>query len=86
MSSACRLKLPRCTYKNSGHITAMLDQSDGNDTRQISTIAAILTASGTLGLRWIAISTTAHASDHMTLVWLKTPVDSGKNGMPNAKS
>ena len=49
-------------------MTAMLDQSDGNETTHAKTTASIFAHCGTRSLRQTTMRTAAHASDHMTLV------------------
>ena len=38
----CFLKSPRCRYKNTGQIAAIVDQSAGNVITQIKTVSTIL--------------------------------------------
>lgn len=67
-------------------IAATQLQSDGNVMAQIKNVSAILTQSFSRASSWMTSSTSPHASDHTTPVWLNGPVDSGTNGMPKQKS
>ena len=86
IANAWFLNLPRLIIIKYGAITAMHDQADGKDIRQIAIIAIIFPHWGTFPLSHITISTTDHANDHITLVWLNIPVESGSMGIPKAKS
>ena len=56
-----------CAYRKNGHITAILDQSEGKEIKQIITMPAILTHWGYFSWLQIQIKTTAHARDHISL-------------------
>ena len=79
----CFLKSPRFKYRYTGHIAAIVDQSEGNVMKQIRMISRILPHLGSRSVVKITIKTTDHARDHITLVILKMPL--GINGIPPAK-
>ena len=81
--TACFLNSPRCIYKYTGQIAAIVDQSAGNVIKQIKMVSTILIHCGKRSVVNITIKTTAHASGHMTLVILKKPF--GTKGIPPAK-
>ena len=79
----CFLKSPRFRYRYTGHIAAIVDQSDGKVTTHIRMIRTIFAHCGSRSVVNMTMRTTDHASDHITLVALNILL--GIKGIPPAK-
>ena len=81
----CDTTEPETVFLNDLYVYSKC-RRQGVGTAIIAAVATPLTQPGQDSRFHRATITTAQARDHMTLVWLKGPVERGWKGMPKAKS